>query len=291
MFEKIKTIASIVIIIICLPYLITFALQGDILNHDGDASLQTTEQDTEQLVRILAAEIPLDYEEEAIKAQAVIARTNLQYARKHQEPEPEGIAEEELRKIWGEAYQKNYQILKKCVEETASQVATYEKKIVQLPYHAVSAGKTREAGKSGAEKWSYIKSTDCSEDVKSERFLRVSWLEKGQYLSKLKQAYPELKFSETDMEANAAVKKRDSADYVLTVKLPGKTVSGEEFVKALSLPSACFTVKEIDGQVRIVTKGYGHGFGMSQFAANELALEGKDYQEILKKFYKSIKIN
>lgn len=290
MFEKIKTIASILVIIVCLPYLITFILQGDFLNDVDGTLAQTQEKDMDLLVRILAGQVPLNYEEEAIKAQAVIARTNLQYARKNNQPETEGIAEEELRKLWAEDYQKNYQRLRSCVESTAGEVLKYKKKIIQLPYHAVSAGKTRDAEELGNKKLKYLKSVTCSKDLKSEQFLRITWLKKKQYLNKLKQAYPDVDFSEKDVESAAAVKERDSADYVITIELPDRTVSGEEFARAMSLPSACFSIKEIDGQVRIVTKGYGHGLGMSQFQANEMALEGKEYLEILNYFYDGVTI-
>ena len=74
------------------------------------------------------------------------------------------------------------------------------------------------------------------------------------------------------------------------VDLPGKKVSGEEFARAFSLASACFSIKEVDDQIRIVTKGYGQGMGMSQFGANEMAKEGSDYEEILKYYYQKIEI-
>ena len=78
MIERIKTLLSLIIIIICLPYLVTFVVQGDFL---GDMQDEETEEDkvdenTDELVLMLANEMPLTYEKEALKAQAVIARTN-----------------------------------------------------------------------------------------------------------------------------------------------------------------------------------------------------------------------
>ena len=89
----------------------------------------------------------------------------------------------------------------------------------------------------------------------------------------------------------ASVEKRDRASYVLTVQLPGKKVTGEEFRKIFSLHSACFSIKEVDGQVRIVTKGYGQGFGMSQFGADKMAEDGSSYEEILSYYYDGIAID
>ena len=83
MMERIKTLLSLMIIIICLPYLVTFVVQGDFLNNSeqDEISENNSDEDTEQLLLLLVNEMPVNYEKEALKAQAVIARTNLAYAR------------------------------------------------------------------------------------------------------------------------------------------------------------------------------------------------------------------
>ena len=86
------------------------------------------------------------------------------------------------------------------------------------------------------------------------------------------------------------IETRDSSDYVIQMKIGEKTVTGEEFREYLSLNSACFFLKEVENKVRIVTKGLGHGLGLSQYGANELAKEGKSYKEILEYYYKDISI-
>ncbi len=63
-----------------------------------------------------------------------------------------------------------------------------------------------------------------------------------------------------------------------------------EFKNIFALNSTCFSVKEVDGQVRIVTKGYGQGYGMSQFGANEMAKEGSDYKQILEYYYDGVQL-
>lgn len=68
------------------------------------------------------------------------------------------------------------------------------------------------------------------------------------------------------------------------------SVTGEEFRTALGLKSSCFSIKEVDGQLRIVTKGLGHGFGLSMYGANELAKEGQNYRDILKYYYSDVDI-
>lgn len=292
MMEKIKTLLSLIIIIICLPYLVTFVVQGDFFN-DSDQEEEAgkiADEDTERMILILAAEMPAAYEEEALKAQAVIARTNLAYALENDQAEPEGISRDDLREQLGaEEYQKRYEKLKSCIEKTAGEVVTCREKIVYLPYHFVSAGKTRElSDEEQEESMPYLKSVSSPYDLRSEHFLKIEFFSKKQYRNKLRAAYPDLEFPEEDLEKMSSVVKRDNASYVLNVSLPGKKISGEEFRRVFSLNSTCFSIKEVDGQVRIVTKGYGQGYGMSQYGANEMAKEGSSYREILEYYYRGI---
>ena len=83
------------------------------------------------------------------------------------------------------------------------------------------------------------------------------------------------------------IEARDGSGYVIQAKLGEAVMSGESLRECLGLNSSCFYIKEVEGQIRIVTRGLGHGLGLSQYAANEMAKEGKDYQEILSYFYKN----
>lgn len=297
MMERVKTLLSLIVIVICLPYLVTFVVQGDFLNRSVQEETPENEdaaqEDTERLILTVASEMPLNYEKEALKAQAVIARTNIAYAQEKDEAEPEKVSKEEMREQLGaKEFHRCYELLKSCVEETAGETVTYENHAVWLPYHYVSAGQTRDLSQlDEKESAPYLKSVECASDMRCERFLKVEFMDKKQFRNKLRAAYPEIEFPEEDVEKMAAVTKRDSSSYVLAVELPGQKVSGEEFRNALSLNSACFSIKETDGQVRIVTKGYGQGYGMSQYGANEMAKEGSSYQQILEYFYSGIHIS
>ena len=88
--------------------------------------------------------------------------------------------------------------------------------------------------------------------------------------------------------ADVWVLKRDSAGYVLQVQVGQTIFDGEEFRNRLSLPSSCFEITMIEEDVRIVTMGCGHGFGLSQHMAEYMAKNGADYQEILEYFYKGV---
>ena len=104
-----------------------------------------------------------------------------------------------------------------------------------------------------------------------------------EFLEKCRAAYPDAGLTElTQIE----IVSRDAAEYVTKIKVAGETYDGEQFRHALELPSACFTITEMDDHVRIVARGMGHGFGLSQNTAEELAKEGYGYREILAYFYK-----
>ena len=166
------------IIVICLPYFITVVVQGDFLNNDEKIEQnKDAEENTERLVLIVANEIPLNYEKEALKAQAVIARTNLVYAKKNGLTEPESVSKENLREILGtERYQKKYELIKECVEETKGKIVTYQGDEVYLPYHFVSAGFTRNAKKSDKKEQPYLKSVQSAADYQSDYFLKTIFL-------------------------------------------------------------------------------------------------------------------
>ena len=109
------------------------------------------------------------------------------------------------------------------------------------------------------------------------------YYEKEEYLEKCRTAYPDAELTEP---AQIEIVSRDAAEYVTKIKVAGETYDGEQFRHALELPSACFTITEMDDHVRIVARGMGHGFGLSQNTAEELAKEGYGYREILAYFYK-----
>ena len=84
--------------------------------------------------------------------------------------------------------------------------------------------------------------------------------------------------------------RRDGAEYVTELKKDGNTIDVDAFVQAFELPSPCFFLKEMDGHIRIVIKGCGHGYGLSQYGAEDMAKNKKSYEEILKYYFSGIKI-
>lgn len=295
MKEKIKTGISVLIILILFPYVAAVFRTGSM---SGTEQL-TLDTGLEQLVaEILPVQIPVSYEKEALKAQAVIIRTNLltramQYyglsmaaeaadAVREEDLETLGFdfySREEQIRLWG--YEAWEQYAKKCseaAEETAGQVLAFAESSQtenkeelrfpsDIPYHAVSAGVTRNGAVLG-EEYSWLESVECAGDLQSADYLKI---ETG------------------SLPGLPEILARDEAGYVTEVRLEGGVLGGEEFRKNYGLNSSCFTAEETEEGVRIVTKGLGHGLGMSLYQANLRALSGSEYEEILLYFYKNLK--
>ena len=304
MQKKIKTFFGGFILILLLPFGVTLLFQGEEMFPDitakesvnEEAATEDTKWDSEEIegkvIAILAKEISVNSEREAIKAQAVIARTNLIGARLAGEEEPEGLNTNQMMKQFGEdAFQRCYEKLAECANETKGLVITSGNKIIEAPYFAVSAGHTRSAADAFAgEEVAYLKGVESKEDIQSEEFLRVEFREISEFVLSCNNFYPEAGLTAEDIGSQIEIISRDEGEYVKEIRLGGTTVNGEDFRKALELHSACFTIKEVEGKVRIVTKGFGHGVGLSQYGARVLAGEGKTYEEILKKYFTDIKI-
>lgn len=295
MSEKIKTILAILIILIILPYIITYAIQGNVLfqigqgvgeeDSDSDQEMKEGGEPTELLVGILSGQISMDAPKEAVKAQAVLVRTEY-YRRMELGLEAEqSLSMEELSELWGSGrLQTNYEIASTAVKETAGEVLTCEGELIQNVYHKVSAGATREMKELNGEKTPYLTSVSCGMDITSPDYLAVRFFSHEEFQKALGIS------ENTDFKETEILIEKDKNGYVKTVTVGEDTVSGDELREALELPSPCFYIKEVEGKIRIVTKGKGHGMGLSQYAACEQAKSGAGYEEILTCFFAGTKL-
>lgn len=283
MREKIKTGLSIVIILILFPYVSVVFRTGNMRGQEQTKSGNNLE---EYVAGILPGQMQISYQEEALKAQAIIIRTNLlkkgmeYYGTDNLEEAATLIREddlkimgftysspEDLEQLWGYEQWKEYETkLWEAVGATEGQILTMGGLPVELPYHAVSAGKTR-SGQILGEEYSYLESVECPEDIESADYMEIQILE-----------FPD--FPE--------IMEKDEVGYVTKLYIGEELLTGEEFRSRYSLNSSCFTLDETEEGVRVTTKGLGHGLGLSMFQANRLAAEGQTYLEILLYFYKNV---
>lgn len=284
MMRKLKKACAVFIIIVLLPYIITIFMNGDEIqvNRDGEEGYVKVITDDaatevslkEYCIGMLAKEISADYEKEALKAQAVIVRTTVYKEIEENKNEPlDGQrfwTKKEMKSQWGrKEFQKKYEKMVQAWEETDGQVVLYNNQLAMLPFHQLSNGRTR-IGKEvlGNDDYPYLTLKECPKDVEND----------NQMESKL------IKLS------SAEIISYDSAGYVTGVKVGEETCNGENFRDTYDLASSCFELQEFEGKIRVTTKGVGHGLGMSQNTANEMAKEGKSHSEILQYFFEGTEI-
>ena len=129
--------------------------------------------------------------------------------------------------------------------------------------------------------FSFLRSVDSRQDREAEEFLKGHYFTPEALEQRLQEEYPGIIFTEEPLTDQIRIEKRDSQDYILEMKVGDQTITGEEFRRKLELSSCNFTIQELDGKIRFLCKGLGHGLGLSQYGGNELAKKGKTYQEIL----------
>lgn len=265
MLQRIKRICAILIIIVLLPYIITIFINGKGQEVQNKSSAEE-EALKAHCIGILASEVSSDYEEEMLKVQALLVRTTVY---KEVEEKGNSIFEQEGFGKTGDVDRSWYQKLEKIWDETTGEVIMYQDKLALVPFHQVSNGKTRVGAEVlGSEEYPYLKMIECPKDVEAE----------NQMVSKFIHV------------KGAKVEKYDSAGYALIVKAGEETVSGESFRDTYGLASSCFELQEFQENTRVITKGLGHGLGLSQYTANEMAKEGKTYKEILQFFFEGTEI-
>ena len=265
MLQRLKKALAILIIIVLLPYIVTIFINGKKVEEEVKTDSQE-ELLKDYGISVLAKEITPDYEPEMIKAQAVLVRTTVY---KEFQEQGKALLNKENIGYVGDIDASWYQKLKGIWEDTEGQVLMYGEELALVPFHQVSNGKTRVGAEVlGSEAYPYLKMKECPKDVEAEKQMESKFIPiKG-----------------------IQIVKTDSAGYVIAVKVGEETISGENFRETYGLASGCFELQEFEDKTWIVTKGQGHGLGMSQYTANEMAKEGKTYQEILQYFFEGTEI-
>ena len=257
----------------------------------------------EYLPGVLAVEIPAQYEPEALKAQAVIART---YIRKQMKETKEGTLEiqesaldldypqlEQLRQKWGtEEFPALYEKLEIAVKDTKGMVMTYEGDYIDPMFCRTSAGMTRR----GDENHPYLEPVECPGDPQAPGFTQILAWDAREFAQLVNQIPPGAGEAETaailpeQIPESIQIVEREEGGYVRQISIGGRLLSGEAVRYGLGLNSCAF---ELEGQgdgVGARVRGSGHGYGLSQTEANRKAKEGWTAEEILKHFYKNIEL-
>lgn len=253
---------------------------------------------------VVRGEMPASFELEALKAQAAAERTYIYYqlaaGRKEAHPNADvctdpsccnaWLSEEAAREKWGGDFDGWESRIEDAVAATDGQVALYDGQPILAVFHSSSAGKTAGAGDVWSGDMPYLRSVDSPEGEETvPNYYSAAEFTAAEAKALLAQAHPELTFSGGPDKWFGAVEK-DESGRVGTVEVCGAPLRGVEVRRIFSLRSACFTIDAAADRVTFRVTGYGHGVGMSQYGANELARQGRTWQEILLWYYADITI-
>ena len=258
----------------------------------------------EYLRGVVRGEMPASFELEALKAQAAAERTYVYYqlaaGRKEAHPQADvctdpaccsaWLSEEAAREKWGGDFDGWERRIEEAVAATDGQAALYDGQPILAVFHSSSAGKTAEAGDVWSGDVPYLRIVDSPEGEETvPNYYSAAEFTAAEAKALLAQAHPELTFSGGPDKWFGTVE-RDDSGRVSTVEVCGAPLRGVEVRRIFSLRSACFTIDAAADKVTFRVTGYGHGVGMSQYGAEQLAKAGKTWQEILAWYYTGVTI-
>jgi len=242
------------------------------------------------IIGTVAAEMPASFEMEALKAQAVCART---YALKKlidKHPYPNGAdlsddinccqAFRDINTNNGGLSQQNLDRIKRAVKATRGEIILYKSQPIDALYHSCCGGKT-DSGWACDANIPYLRSVKCNYCSESKHFCETSSFANKTINSLVGDQGEKLDIKITDYSP---------AGRAYQLSINGKSISAANFRQRLNLPSQWMTFHIKNKQTEIITHGYGHGVGLCQYGANGMAKQGKNYQQILKKYYQDISI-
>lgn len=260
------------------------------------------------LVGVLGGEMPPTYHPEALKAQAVAARSFIlskvaDYMQNGASDEHHGAmvctdykhckaweSIEEQRKKWDPRFSDLYEEkIRQSVEQTKGEYMTYGNKVVKAYFYAISSGKTENVEEVWETSLPYLKSVNSYEDISSDGFNSETSYPKDLFVQKLKNKYSDIEIENPSTMVGKT--EHTQGGSVATIEIGGKQFKGSEIRDIFQLRSANFEIITQGDKITFKVKGYGHGVGMSQNGANALANKGKDYIDILKHYYTGISIS
>jgi len=270
---------------------------------------KVVEMDLDEYIKgVVAAEMPADFEYEALKAQAVAARTYA-YRKKvlnQGDEQHHGadictdsthcqawVSKNDAMKKWeSDKAAKNWEKIDKAVSETHDIIITYNNNIANPVFHANSGGATENS----EDVWEgvgepYLRSVpskgeEIANSYKSEQIIKIN-----DFYNTLKKKYPNIKLDTANILKEIKIIEYSEGGRVKTMKVGNITLKGTEFREIFSLKSTNIKI-ELSGKdsLKITTYGYGHGVGMSQWGANVMAKSGSSFEDIIKYYYQGVSL-
>lgn len=271
------------------------------LLHNNENVVETLELE-DYLINVVAAEMPVEYEEEALKAQATVARTYTLYqienGHKHDNADvcdsstccQAWISKKKRYEKWGDNQDEKWSKLTNAVYSTAGEVITYNGKTIDAFFHSNSGGTTEiPINVWGGSDFPYLQVVETSGEDEYSQYYSEKEYTKAEIESKMKSAYSDFSIDWNEENCIEILEYTESSR-IKTLKIGNKNISGVEARKIFELKSSNFTYEISESTVKFKVIGNGHGVGLSQTGSNTLAKEGKNYKEIIEHFFKNIEI-
>ena len=273
------------------------------LLHTETNEVEEVDLDT-YLYGVVSAEMPASFEEEALKAQAVVARTYTIYKivnndGKHGEADicddsaccQAWISEDNRKEKWNEdERENNWNKIVNAVNSTRGKIITYNGEPINAFFHSNSGGETETpVNVWGGSDYPYLQTVATSGEDAYSQYSSEATFSKEEFEEKIKEVHSdfEIDFSNDDC---IKIEEHTEGNRVKTIKIGNLELSGVEVRNIFGLRSANFKVTVEEENIKFEVTGYGHGVGMSQTGADSLAKEGKTYEDIIHHYYTDMEI-
>ena len=285
---------------------ITFPTNGKVrLYHKNEDNIEELDLE-EYIMGVVASEVPANFNEEALKAQAVAARTFYMNKRKNPCKDAKSrngeicdttncqvyMSKAERMSKWSKSEaENNWSKIQKAVLDTKGQILTYEESVLEYPqFFAVSSGKTEDAKDVFSMDVPYLKSEESKGEEIAPKYKTTLEVPIKEFLSKINSKYGNAKLKKDNLSAAIKIENHTEAGSVKEIKIGGELIKGTEFRTLFNLNSTNFKFEFGENIIKINCIGYGHGVGMSQWGANVMAKNDSKYDEILKHYYSGVEI-
>ena len=275
-----------------------------VMDKDNGEIMKVSARD--YVIGAVMAEMPSSFEKEALKAQAVAAHTYAVRQREKERLRPteslcgahfsndtrysQGFfTKEQAMDFYGEYFDESYEKVSSAVDDVIDEIILYENEPIVAAFHSMSGGVTESAEDIWGNETPYLIPVASYSDEEIGTF-RESYTFAPKEIKARLNSYLGCEFDGKETEW-FCITERTQSGSVTEIQAGNKTISGADFRTALSLRSQNFTVNFNGNDFVIITKGYGHGVGMSQYGANAMAKEGKTYREILMHYYPGTEIS
>lgn len=299
-----KKVLILTFVIIAIPFfVVNFFIKDEEIKFKYASNMYIRVKDTQNntitkvpfedyIVGVLAGEMPISFELEALKAQAVAARS---YAMKQMDYNKDKdydvvntvmnqvyLTEDYLKNVWKDEYVNKINKIKTAVLETYNEYLDYNGNVAEAMFFSTSVGYTENSEEVFTNEVPYLRSVSSTWD-------EISPVYEVKYSFSLSDFYKKLNLNYSD-KITLEVLSKTSTGRIKQIKINGVIFQGNSVMNLLNLKSNHFSIVQNNDKVNIVTKGYGHGVGMSQYGAQAMALNGYNYKEILSHYYQGTTI-